>query len=398
VLKALTAPDTSPQENVSMNQKKILSRGIAATLLCAVAPLTFAAPIDSGVLNINVPVTLAGVYLNMVTGATGSNAAATAGWDFNPYSASTTTGLTFFAPASGGGSYVLTGGSVSELAPGTVISASSTFGGTGVVTTNPAIRTPGDKYVGLRLFNEATGAINYGYGLLRIGSGGTAPGFPATIIRYGFCNAGESATIPATPGAPICGGGGGGGGTSDIALFINNDAGYTVATGAAKTGGTTVNVGQTYSFFARVLNNLSGAVTGGALAVTVPTTSRYDSATCSGSVVPTIPAGPIAAPGPVNVTGINFTGRTNPPLVGGVVPLTCRFNFTAVAAGSGTHTGTVSQTSTGNVAANDSDTFAITANAVQAPAIPVNSLNAWGIAALAFLLGLVGFAVVRRRA
>lgn len=33
-----------------------------------------------------------------------------------------------------------------------------------------------------------------------------------------------------------------------------------------------------------------------------------------------------------------------------------------------------------------------------AAAIPVNSLNAWGIGALAFLLGLVGFAVVRRRA
>jgi hypothetical protein len=35
---------------------------------------------------------------------------------------------------------------------------------------------------------------------------------------------------------------------------------------------------------------------------------------------------------------------------------------------------------------------------VQSTAIPVNSLNAWGIGALAFLLGLVGFAVVRRRA
>ena len=116
--------------------------------------------------------------------------------------------------------------------------------------------------------------------------------------------------------------------------------------------------------------------------------------------MPTIPAGPINSPGPVNVTGINFTGRTNPPLVGGLVlPLTCRFNFTAVAAGTGTHTGTVSQTSTGNVTTNDTDTFGITVNnaPVQSQAIPVNSLNAWGIAALAFLLGLVGFAVVRRR-
>lgn len=369
---------------------------LIGSALALTVTTAFAAPIDSGVLNFNVPENINGVYINLVTAVTGTSGATTAGWDFNPYRSSATTGLNFFAPGTGGGGYVVTGTIVVAIAPGATIGPASTFGGTGITNTDAAFRAAGTKYVGFRLFNEGTAAINYGYALMTIGTS-AVPGFPATVIRTGFCNAGETVTVPATPGAPICGGGPGPVGGSDIALFINNDAGYAVATGGAKTGGTTVNVGGTYSFFARVLNNTSGAVTGGALAVTVPATSRYDSATCSGSVVPTIPAGPIASPGPVNVTGINFAGRTNPPLVGGVVPLTCRFNFTAVAAGTGTHTGTVSQTSMGNVTTNDADTFGITANAVQAPAIPVDSLNAWGIAALAFLLGLVGFAVVRRR-
>jgi len=389
----------STQSLVRGRIQQHIASALGVATLAFGASSAFAAPVDSGVLAINVPATTAGIYLNIVTGVTGATSA-TAGWDLNPYQASAVTGLNFFAPATGGGGYVISGTTVPPLAAGTLIGPASTFSGTGVVGAAPAFRVAGNNYVGLRLLNEATGAINYGYALISVGAGAPSPGFPAAIIRTGYCNAGETATIPASPGAPICGGGGPGPGLpSDIALFINNDAGYAVATGVAKTGSTTVNVGGSYSFFARVLNNNSGPVTGGALGVTIPATSRYDSATCSGSVAPTIPAGPINSPGPVNLTGINFTGRTNPPLVGGVVPLTCRFNFTAVAAGTGTHTGTVSQTSPGNVTTNDTDTFGITVNSApaQTPAIPVNSLNAWGIAALAFLLGLVGFAVVRRR-
>jgi len=375
-----------------------LALGVSALGLASTA--TFASPVDSGPLNINVGNNIDGVYFNIVTGATALGGAGAPGWDTNPYNNGS--GFTIFSPSvPAGQGAVGAAGAAIALAPGAVIDATRTF--LAGQATAVAFQSAGDRYYGVRFLNEATAAPNFGYVLVRNSAGtGTGVGFPATILRTGYCNAGQAVTIPATPGAPICGGGGplppGG---SDIALFISNDAGYSVATGVAKTGGTTVNVGMAYSFFARILNNTSGAVTGGALSVTIPATSRYDSATCSGSVVPTIPAGPIASPGPVNVTGINFTGRTIPPAPPGtplaVMPLTCRFNFTAVAAGAGTHVGLVSQTSAGNVTANDRDTFDITAVAVQAQAIPVNSLNAWGIAALAFLLGLVGFAVVRRR-
>jgi len=372
-----------------------LALGVASLGLASTA--TFAAPVDSGLLSITVPATIDGIYINIVTGATGGSGAAVPGWDNNPYNNGS--GFTWFSPSVPAGQGVVGAAlAASALLPGTTISGTNTF--LAGQATGAAFQSAGDRYVGVRFRNEATGAQNFGYVLVRNSAGaGTNIGFPATILRTGYCNAGESVTIPASPGAPICGSGPPPGGASDIALFINNDAGYVVAAGIAKTGGITVNVGDNYSFFARVLNNLSGPVTGGALSVTIPATSRYTSATCSGSVVPTIPAGPINSPGPVNLTGINFTGRTNPPLVGGAMPLTCRFNFTAVAAGTGTHTGTVSQTSTGNVTTNDTDTFGITVNSapVQSQAIPVNSLNAWGIAALAFLLGLVGFAVVRRR-
>jgi hypothetical protein len=109
----------------------------------------------------------------------------------------------------------------------------------------------------------------------------------------------------------------------------------------------------------------------------------------------TVPAGPIIAPGVVRVTGINFPGRTTPPApIGGVVPLTCRFDFSAVAAGSGVHTGTVSQTSLGNVTSNDVDTFDVTV--IGPPPLPINALNVWTMALMVFLLGWQGVRAARR--
>jgi uncharacterized protein YcnI len=45
--------------------------------------------IYSGVVNINVPSTTAGVYLSLSTGVANTSPAAVPGWDINPWSAST---------------------------------------------------------------------------------------------------------------------------------------------------------------------------------------------------------------------------------------------------------------------------------------------------------------------
>lgn len=87
-----------------------------------------AAVVSSGPVNINVPSTTAGVYLNVVTGANSSSPAAAPGWDVNPWSG---TGLSYFNPsAPAGGVYVQRtgGGATANLAVGTMISAGSVYG------------------------------------------------------------------------------------------------------------------------------------------------------------------------------------------------------------------------------------------------------------------------------
>lgn len=70
----------------------------------------------SGPVNIPIPNTLDGIYMNVVTGATGTSGAAVTGWDINPYTATTFNlwGVdteTWYAPSGLiGGPYPLTAG------------------------------------------------------------------------------------------------------------------------------------------------------------------------------------------------------------------------------------------------------------------------------------------------
>src|SRR5262245_59803052 len=85
--------------------------GMAAATALA-APCAQAAIVYSGVVNINIPSTLAGVYLNVVTGVNNIAPGSAPGWDVNPWNA---TGFGLFNPtAPAGGVYVTTasGGTV----------------------------------------------------------------------------------------------------------------------------------------------------------------------------------------------------------------------------------------------------------------------------------------------
>jgi len=131
----------------------------------------------SGPVNIAIPATTAGVYLNFVTGVNGPVPGNVPGWDVNPYSSGT---LTMFNPAApAGGVYVVNyPGGTSATAPdnlpfGTLISAASGFGSGVVETTGISAFTlnSDNNYVGIRFQNEANAnATNYGWFQVHLGA------------------------------------------------------------------------------------------------------------------------------------------------------------------------------------------------------------------------------------
>ena len=190
--------------------KKLDKHFVAAAAATVVASGAQAAIVYSGVVNISIPVNFDGVYLNMVTGATGTSGTGTAGWDINPYGASS---LSWFAPSTPAASHGLVRGlgssatSVDNLfGSGYVIGATGTPApnyGTGANETIGATAftfNSSNNIVGLRFWNEATGAINYGW--MRLSLGAT---FSSTrsIVEYAYENNGTgilAGQIPA-PGA-----------------------------------------------------------------------------------------------------------------------------------------------------------------------------------------------------
>ena len=180
---------------------------VQATALCLCALPAMAAVVDGPVTNVTVPANIDGVYINLVTGASGTAASGVAGWDIDPFQGDGTT-LRFFWPSTPAASFGAvasgTGGPYLALAPGATVSSTSIFS---VVTTAGTVGTPfittGDNYLGFRFFNEATSAINYGYARIQTGA---SSGFPATIVCYRYEDTGAPITVaacgPPVPAAP----------------------------------------------------------------------------------------------------------------------------------------------------------------------------------------------------
>ncbi len=114
-------------ERVNMKKMSLELHFAAAAALCA-AGAANAAVVYSGVLNMTIPANIDGVYMNVMTGASGSAGSAVAGWDVNPYGA---TYLSFYA-ASGTG-YMrhpsATTTAKTNIAEGTAIGGSAYFYG-----------------------------------------------------------------------------------------------------------------------------------------------------------------------------------------------------------------------------------------------------------------------------
>jgi len=183
--------------------KKLDKHFVAAAAATVVAGGAQAAIVYSGVVNISIPVNIDGVYMNLVTGATGTAGGSVAGWDINPYSASA---LTWFN-AVGTGMVRGVGGSTSlvdNLAPGYLISSTSpNYGGGSSESTGPTafVFNSSNNIVGFRFLNETTGATNYGWARINLGASFIDPA--RKIVEYAYDDSGAAitaGTIPA-PGA-----------------------------------------------------------------------------------------------------------------------------------------------------------------------------------------------------
>ena len=188
-----------------MNLRTRVGLHLAACAAATVAGTSSAAIVWSGIVNLNIPSNIDGVYLNVVTGQSGSAGSSVPGWDVNPYGGST---LQFF-PSTGGG-YARGQGSsttlVDNLAFGTVIGAALSFGsGTGGVETTGATAfnlNSSQNLVGFRFTSTELGAGTY-YGWMRIEVGATLAAQPRSIVEYAYEDSGTgiiAGNIPA-PGA-----------------------------------------------------------------------------------------------------------------------------------------------------------------------------------------------------
>ncbi len=173
----------------------------AALAAPALAPTADASIVYSGVVNINIPSTTSGIYLNVATGVFATSPSGAPGWDLNLWSSS---GLSIWANNSAspndGALSNFTGGSsataVDNLPFGTLIDGSWSYGRTNSAETTGAtafLFNSDQNLFGFTFLNEGTGQLDFGWA--RISLSGTAASQPRTLVEYAYEDSG--AGIPA---------------------------------------------------------------------------------------------------------------------------------------------------------------------------------------------------------
>jgi len=150
----------------------------------------------SGPVSIVVPLTGAGVFLNVVTGVNSTIPDSVPGWDINLWGGAGL-GLGFFSPFGPSapflGGFVLgLGSGVANLAGGTSISAANFYGD--APSTAPFTQwslNSDNNYFGFRFTNEPGGALHYGWGRLAIG----ATIQSRSIIGYAYENVANTVIV-----------------------------------------------------------------------------------------------------------------------------------------------------------------------------------------------------------
>ena len=151
--------------------------------------------IYSGIVNISVPNNFDGLYINFVTGQTGTSGASVPGWNWNPYNGGT--GLQFFwnsAPTPNvNGGLTLDATTYAVLTPSTPISGANMYLNSTSTAATAAWRAGANGYLGIRFINSQTNQTNYGW--VHFQTSGTS-GFPATIMEYLYENSGQPIGVP----------------------------------------------------------------------------------------------------------------------------------------------------------------------------------------------------------
>src|SRR5262245_12263515 len=159
--------------------------------------------IYSGPVSIPIPNNIDGVYVNVVTGATGTSGAGTPGWDINPYSAdngASTTFYSMFGPDAT--TYFSPSGLIAgpyPLTPGTTIGPPITgfyFNPAGANNVGPQVTLNAPNLFGFEFINEANGNLST-FGWFQV-TFGANPG-TRTLTGYAYERSGGSINAGAVP-------------------------------------------------------------------------------------------------------------------------------------------------------------------------------------------------------
>ena len=183
----MTDTKKSFARKVHFNRAAVLA-SLAISAVTVASPQAFAAVICSAA-PFNIPANIDGIYVNFVTGSSGTGGSTTPGWDFNAYANGNVIGFFSSTAPTNTTRYVGIGPPIALLAPGTRIDASSPLVPAGTVTPGVFRTGVSNGYVGVVFKNEGTFTTNYGWVSLTT----TGPnGFPATINEYCFSNDGTA--------------------------------------------------------------------------------------------------------------------------------------------------------------------------------------------------------------
>lgn len=176
---------------------------VAATAALSLASTAALGAVVCSNTSIAVPQTLDGVYVNLVTGATGTSGNSVSGWDFNLYNygSDKEPQVALYQGADDANKAVVwdpTSELYLALEAGVPIGPSSAFTGEQIEGMNQMSpwHAGVNRFIGVRFTNDTTSAVNYGWVNMTTTSPG---GFPANIVSWCYDNTGAAINAGTTP-------------------------------------------------------------------------------------------------------------------------------------------------------------------------------------------------------
>ncbi len=159
-------------------RRTAVAAATGAALMMA-ASSSMAAIVWSGTVNLTVPNDFGGLYLNLVSGQSGTTPSAAPGWDINPFG----TGVMQFFTSTTAPNSTTNSGITGVVALNATIGPGSTFS-SGTVTPLASLwnLNSTNNYVGLRFLNEPTGTTHFGW--IQMGFGANLG--IRSIVSYAF--------------------------------------------------------------------------------------------------------------------------------------------------------------------------------------------------------------------